>query len=460
MDFFTTELTPNSILIKCITQSDYEILRSQAHNFVSQWLSSTDDNISTGEHRLIPNSEGKLDSVLFVVDEQISMWDMAHLSHTLPAGHYHLSDQLNAETLTKLTLGWGLGAYQYTQFKKSQARAILYFAPTLNRNQIQANIETTFLTRELINTPANDMLPTDLAAATEKLAEQYDADFEQIIGEDLINQNYPLIHAVGRASTDQPRYLKLRWGNPVHPRCAIVGKGVCFDSGGLDIKPSAGMRWMKKDMGGAAHALGCAQYIMMLGLPVYLELAIPAVENAIAGNAFRPGDVIVSRSGKSVEIDNTDAEGRLVMADAISDCCSSTPDCLIDFSTLTGAARVALGTEVGVYFTNSDALAEQLQSSAVHVEDDIWRLPIHDGYKHTLKSSIADLVNCPASGYGGAITAALFLQEFLSDDCDWIHFDIMAYNMRSRPGRPKGGEAMGLRAVCEFLERKYQNGSA
>lgn len=209
-------------------------------------------------------------------------------------------------------------------------------------------------------------------------------------------------------------------------------------------------------MGGAAHALGCAQYIMMMDLPVYLELAIPAVENAIAGNAFRPGDVIISRSGKSVEIDNTDAEGRLVMADAITDLCSSTPDCLIDFSTLTGAARVALGTEVGVYFSNNDELAEQLQTAAKNIEDDIWRLPIHRGYKHTLKSSIADLVNCTASGYGGAITAALFLQEFLSEDCDWLHFDIMAYNMRSRPGRPKGGEAMGLRAVCELLEHKYR----
>jgi len=456
MDFFNTELTPDSILIECVTQTEYEKLLSQSDSFRGQWLASINRNISTGQHQLIPNSKGKLNSVLFIVDEQKSMWDMAHLSHTLPTGNYHLSDQLDDETHTKFALGWALGAYQYTRYKNPQSRANLYLSPKLNSKRIQANIETTFLTRELINAPANEMLPSNLAVATEKLANQYHAKFEQICGQALIEQNYPLIHAVGRASTDQPRYLKLRWGNPEHPRLAIIGKGVCFDSGGLDIKPSSGMRWMKKDMGGAAHALGCAQYIMMTDLPVYLELAIPAVENAIAGNAFRPGDVIISRSGKSVEIDNTDAEGRLVMADAITDLCSSTPDCLIDFSTLTGAARVALGTEVGVYFSNNDELAEQLQTAAKNIEDDIWRLPIHRGYKHTLKSSIADLVNCAASGYGGAITAALFLQEFLSEDCDWLHFDIMAYNMRSRPGRPKGGEAMGLRAVCELLEHKYR----
>jgi len=460
MDFFNTELTADSILIECVTQKEYEKLHSQSDSYKGRWLNSTDHNISTGQHQLIPNSEGKLDSILFVVDEHTSMWDIAHLSHTLPTGNYHLSEQLDDDTQAKLALGWGLGAYQYTRYKKAQDRAQLYLSPNLNTERIHADIETTFLTRELINAPANEMLPSDLAAATEKLANQYHADFEQICGQALIEENYPLIHAVGRASTDQPRYLKLRWGNPKHPRLALIGKGVCFDSGGLDIKPSSGMRWMKKDMGGAAHALGCARYIMMMNLPVYLELAIPAVENAIAGNAFRPGDVIISRSGKSVEIDNTDAEGRLVMADAISDLCSNQPDCLIDFSTLTGAARVALGTEVGVYFTNNDELAEQLQTAAEDTEDDIWRLPIHQGYKHMLKSSIADLVNCTASGYGGAITAALFLQEFLSEDCDWLHFDIMAYNMRTRPGRPKGGEAMGLRAVCELLERKYRNNAS
>ena len=457
MDFFKTEQAEHSILIECITKSHFEDLISRNSNYKQKWLNTSQRDVTAGQHILLPGPEGALDSVLIIVASPLSIWSIADLSTKLPDGDYHLSSEYTLAEQEKLILGWGLGAYQYTRYKKKKSSASIYVNPAINLARIEAQIEATYLTRALINAPANEMLPTQLASATQHLAEQYKAEFEQIIGDQLLAEHYPLIHAVGRASTDAPRYLKMRWGKPSDPHIAIVGKGVCFDSGGLDIKPSSGMRWMKKDMGGAAHALGLASYIMQTKLPVYMELAIPAVENAIAGNAFRPGDVIISRSGTSVEIDNTDAEGRLVMADAITDLTTSAqPALLIDFSTLTGAARVALGTEVGVYFSNNDDLATRLQNTACDVEDDIWRLPLHAGYRHTLDSSIADIVNCASSGYGGAITAALFLQEFFAQQCDWLHFDIMAYNMRARAGRPKGGEAMGLRALCQYLDSKYR----
>ncbi|MEM9103783.1 MAG: leucyl aminopeptidase family protein, partial [Pseudomonadota bacterium] len=293
--------------------------------------------------------------------------------------------------------------------------------------------------------------------ATKSLADSFGADFIEIKGDDLLKQNYPLIYTVGKASVDEPRLLKLRWGDDSNPLLGLVGKGVCFDSGGLDLKSAAGMRWMKKDMGGAAHVLGLASFIMANKLPVCLEVLIPAVENAVSGNAFRPGDVIVARNGKSVEIDNTDAEGRLVMADALAELSEKKPDLLIDFATLTGAARVAVGTEVAAFFSNNDTTSHNLYKAAKRVEDDIWRLPIHHAYFDHIKSTIADVVNCSSGGYGGAITAALFLNEFVEKKCDWLHFDMMAYNMRSRPGRPKGGEAMGLRGVCEFLTARYSN---
>lgn len=457
MDFYTTKRRQHSILIECVTKSHIDELRATDSTQQKQWLSANLSNIKVGQHILVPNEMGDIERVLVIVDLVLSIWSIADLSTRLPAGDYHLSDQLNAAEQHKLILGWGLGAYQYTRFKEAKVCACLFVNPALDLAKIEAQLQATFITRDLVNAPANEMLPSHLAIATQQLADQYDAQFEQIIGDQLLTENYPLIHAVGRASTDAPRYLRLRWGQPTHPHIAIVGKGVCFDSGGLDIKPSSGMRWMKKDMGGAAHALGLASYIMQTQLPVYIDLAIPAVENAIAGNAFRPGDVISARNGTYVEIDNTDAEGRLVMADAITDLtATSQPELLIDFSTLTGAARVAAGTEVGVYFSNHDQLATQLQAYAGEVEDDIWRLPLHQGYRHMLDSSIADMVNCASSGFGGAITAALFLQEFFVHQCDWLHFDIMAYNMRTRAGRPKGGEAMGLRAVCEYLDSRYR----
>ncbi len=280
------------------------------------------------------------------------------------------------------------------------------------------------------------------------------ADFQQVIGDELIAQNYPAIHAVGRASAHVPRLLELRWGKVEHPLITLVGKGVCFDTGGLDIKPSQFMRLMKKDMGGAAHVLGLARLIMQLQLPVALRVLIPAVDNAIGGDAFRPGDILSTRAGKFVEIDNTDAEGRLVLCDALTEAATANPQLILDFATLTGAARVALGTEIPVFFSNDEAVTKQLQQAAQTAGELIWPLPLHQAYFEQLKSSVADFTNSGGS-YGGAITAALFLNEFIPSHIPWVHFDVMAWNTRERAGRPVGGEAMGLFTVYLYLETIY-----
>ena len=455
MDCFTQAANEDSILISLFTKSAFDELSNSSLESATSWMLSSNRSIQSGNHYLIPDSAGKLNQVIVIVDENLSLWSIADLPFSLPPGDYHLADTLSVDDCEKLTLGWGLGSYQFSKYKKKKDCARLLIAEGINPTNLIATIDSTQIVRDLINEPANEMMPQHLSKATQTIAAKFDATFTEIVGDELINDNYPLIHAVGRASEHVPRLLKLEWGNPNHPLLCVAGKGVCFDSGGLDIKSAAGMRWMKKDMGGAAHALGLANYIMQTNLPVRLSVAIPAVENAISNNAYRPGDVIISRSGKSVEIDNTDAEGRLVLADAMSELSDLKPDLLIDYATLTGAARVALGTEVGVFFSQQDKTSHGLYASAKSTEDDIWRLPIHQGYKHQLKSNIADLVNSASSGYGGAITAALFLQSFVMNESDWVHFDVMAYNMRSRPGRPKGGEAMGLRSVCHYLEQRY-----
>ena len=312
-----------------------------------------------------------------------------------------------------------------------------------------------YLVRDLVNTPAEDMMPQHLAEAARALAEEFGAQFTEIVGDELLVRNYPLVHAVGRASVHAPRLLDLRWGDPAHPRLTLVGKGVCFDSGGLDIKPASGMRWMKKDMGGAAHVLGLARLVMATGLPVRLRVLVPTVENAISGSSFRPGDVIRSRKGLTVEIENTDAEGRLVLCDALAEAGTEEPALLIDFATLTGAARVALGTDLPGFFTNDDALADALALAGEAERDPVWRLPLFKPYRRELESQVADLLNCSTNGFGGAITAALFLQRFVPKGIDWLHFDLNAWNVSERAGRPKGGEAMGLYATFRYLEQRF-----
>ena len=323
-------------------------------------------------------------------------------------------------------------------------------------DSIVREAEAVALVRDLVNTPAADMGPGDLEAQAAAIAKAHDAVLTVTKGHDL-ETGYPMIHAVGAAAAKvhAPRLIELEWGNPAHPRIAIIGKGVTFDSGGLDIKPSSGMRLMKKDMGGAAHALALAQLIMQARLPVRLHMLVPAVENAIAGNAFRPGDILTSRKGLTVEIANTDAEGRLVLADALTKAGENDPAMIIDFATLTGAARVALGPDLPATFGNDDAVTDELLDAAKMASDPLWRLPLHSGYDDMLKSDIADLNNAPDGGFAGAITAALFLQKFVSPDTPWLHLDTFAWRPAARPGRPKGGDALGLRAVWALLRARF-----
>ncbi len=311
------------------------------------------------------------------------------------------------------------------------------------------------LVRDLVNTPTEHMGPSELADAVMLEADRFGAEVVCVAGDELLTENFPAIHAVGRASHRKPRLLELNWGNEDAPVLALVGKGVCFDTGGLDLKPAAGMLLMKKDMGGAAHALALARLVMENNLPVRLKLLIPAVENAVAGNAYRPGDVIPSRKGLSIEIGNTDAEGRVVLSDALAYACESLPDLVIDFATLTGAARIALGADLPPLFSNRDEVAEGIQQAGDESEDPLWTMPLYQPYRKLIESPIADINNAGKSSFGGCITAALFLEHFVDPAISWVHIDTFAWNQSDRPGRPQGGEALGLRAVFRYLQTRY-----
>ena len=403
-------------------------------------------------HALVPGDEG-LSAVVVGVKSLRDAWPLGDVVNKLPAGRYHLD--LDAEPRERAALSWLLGAYRFDRYKKTEpVEATLVIDSPAQVERVRNLADGVALVRDLVNTPAADMMPEHLSERMADLARTFGAEFSEIVGEDLLTRNYPTIHAVGRASVHAPRLLDLRWGDENHPKITLVGKGVCFDSGGLDLKPASNMRLMKKDMGGAAHVLGLAQMIMALNLPIRLRVLIPAVENAVAGNAFRPGDVLTTRKGVTVEVDNTDAEGRLVLCDALAEADTENPELIVDFATLTGAARVALGTELPGFFCDQDDVARELVEGGKASQDPVWQLPLFEQYEDMLKSDIADLVNCPVSPFGGAITAGLYLKRFV-DNSPWVHFDIMAWNQRALPGRPVGGEAFGVRAVLAMLEARY-----
>ena len=387
--------------------------------------------------------------------ESLSSWCMAKLAEVLPAGTYRRAGGEPGPAL----FGWMTGQYRFDRYlsKPSEegARVLLTkdvaaIAPAL------AEAAATALVRDLVNTPAEDMGPAQIEAEAHNLAKAHRATFKVTSG-DALEQGFPMVHAVGRAASRHhaPRMIELHWGDEKHPKLAIVGKGVCFDSGGLDIKPSSGMLLMKKDMGGAAHALALAGLVMQAGLKVRLHLLIPAVENAISGNAFRPGDVLRSRAGISVEIGNTDAEGRLVLGDALTRAGEENPELVIDFATLTGAARVALGPDLPALMTRRDETANELLKAGEAIDDRCWRLPLFDGYREYLKSDIADLNNTGSNGYAGASVAGLFLDRFVPEGTDWAHFDTFAWRPAAKPGRPKGGDALGLRSAWTLLKGRY-----
>ena len=417
------------------------------------WLKAS--GYSGKGHALLPDAEGGLSGVVVGVKSLSEPWLLGDVVNRLPPGRYKLATE-DKDLSARAALSWLLGSYRFDRYKVAEAceaTLVLNDGDLVDRTRIIA--EGVALVRDLVNTPAADMMPQHLSEQIAVMAKTFGADFTEIVGDDLLSQNYPTIHAVGRASVHEPRLLDLRWGREDAPRVTLVGKGVCFDSGGLDLKPGSNMRLMKKDMGGAAHVIGLARMIMALNLPVRLRVLVPAVENAVSGNAFRPGDVLTTRKGLTVEVDNTDAEGRLVLCDALAEADTETPELIVDFATLTGAARVALGTELPGFFTDADDVSQALVQAGKTVNDPVWQLPLFEPYEDMLKSDIADLVNCPPSPFGGAITAGLYLKRFV-ESSPWVHFDIMAWNQRALPGRPVGGEAFGVRAVLEMLEQRFR----
>lgn len=406
---------------------------------------------------LFPDQQGAIAKIGAVINA-CDLISYAKIPQSLPEGHYVFDGLNDDKALETTALAWALSQYEFTKYTKSQRKLRLLHLPSSKLcRQISRLAHATQLTRDLINTPTNDMGPTALAQAVKTVADNYGAVYDEITGDALLEQNFPAIHAVGRAGAEEPRLIDLVWGRADAPKLTLVGKGVCFDTGGLDIKPSAGMRLMKKDMGGAAHALALAAMIMDAELPVRLRLIIPAVENAIAGNAYRPGDIISTRKGLSVEVGNTDAEGRIILCDALALADEEKPEVLIDFATLTGAARVALGTDLPALFTPSDTFATAVYNIGQDQLDPLWRLPLWQPYAEGLKSPIADLNNMSDGPFAGAITAALYLDKFVEQAETWAHFDVFGWNVSDRPGRPKGGEAMGIRAVFSYLQSRFNH---
>jgi leucyl aminopeptidase len=420
------------------------------------WIEATGFEAGSGKTVLVPGADGKPALAAIGVSTTDGMWSFGNGSRELPRGSYRLETPLDAEPATRAALAWGLGAYSFGKYKKTDApRASLIWPEAADRAEVQAMLDGIFLARDLINTPTEDMGPAALAEAAREMARRHNAGFAVTVGDDLLKNNYPSIHAIGRASDEAPRLIDIVWGEESAPKVTLCGKGVCFDTGGLDIKPSSGMKLMKKDMGGGAGVLALAHCVMATGLKVRLRVLIPAVENAIAGNAVRPLDVIRARSGKTIEIGNTDAEGRVILADALAEASSEKPELLIDFATLTGAARVALGADLPALFCNDDALASDLLGAGTRVQDPMWRLPLWPGYRKQIEGKTADITNAPEGGFAGAITAALFLEEFVGAGIPWAHVDMIAWNQSNRPGRPEGGEAQAMRACYAMLKQRY-----
>lgn len=420
------------------------------------WVEASGFKGKAGQTVLLPSDDGKPAGAALGVSSLDDFWACGGASSRLPDGLYAIQTKLTKAQATNIAVAWSLGAYKFDKYKSKPANGARLVWPKgadkTVAEAIRAGVETT---RSLINTPASDMGPAELAAAVKAVAKPHKAKVAVTVGNDLLKNNFPTIHAVGRASDRAPRLIDMTWGLKSAPKVTLVGKGVCFDTGGLDLKSAAGMLTMKKDMGGAAAVLGLAQSIMGIDLPVRLRVLIPAVENSVSGNAMRPLDVIKTRKGVTVEVGNTDAEGRLVLCDAIALAMEEKPDLVIDCATLTGAARVALGPSLPALFCNDDALANDILAAGLKTDDPLWRLPLHVPYKEMLDSNVADMNNVSTGGFAGAITAALYLYAFAEDTAPWAHIDMMAWNPGAKPGRPKGGEAQSTRALLSMLQKRY-----
>ena len=455
---FETAPAPSAIPITFVTKSSWPALRdtlpAEARNFAEANAYAA----KPGSCLILPGADGRIAQVLFGIEDSDAKhcdpFRAGSLPGLLPAGTYRFDNAPHDPRLA--ALAFVLGSYRFGRYRKAESPEVRLVPPDgVAAAELDRLADAASLARDLVNTPSNDMGPEDLEAAAKQVAERFGARFTSIIGDDLLQQNFPLIHAVGRASTRAPRLIELIWGDPAHPKVTLVGKGVCFDTGGLDLKPSSSMLLMKKDMGGAANVLALAQMVMDAKLKLHLRVLIPTVENAVAGNAFRPLDVFPSRKGLTVEIGNTDAEGRLILADALALADEDKPDLLIDMGTLTGAARVALGPDLPPFYTQDETLAADVARCAASENDPLWRMPLWAPYDSWLDSKVATLNNAPSGGFAGSITCALFLQRFVEHARSWLHLDIFAWTPSAKPGRPEGGECQAARALYKLLSERY-----
>jgi leucyl aminopeptidase len=423
---------------------------------VKQWVQVHGFTAEAGSVLCVPAESGQLSCVLAAIAPGPSIWSLAHVPPNVPTGVYYVDAKWKPAQLFDAALGFALAQYQFDRYRKLKEKKLTLQLPkSVDIHALESLRVSICLVRDLINTPANDMGPADLARAARDLAKRTGATFSEIVGDALLKKNYPAIHAVGRAGPQPPRLIELNYGKTNHPLVVLVGKGVTFDTGGLDIKPYSAMKLMKKDMGGAALMLGLANAIIAAKLPIRLRVLIPAVENSIAGNAFRPQDIIPSRKGLTIEIGSTDAEGRVILADALAEGDSDKPALMIDVATLTGAARTALGTELPALFSNRDEIAMELMKIGRQINDPLWQLPLWQSYAKYVNSPIADITNTPNYGFAGSITAALFLERFVSPTTPWVHIDSYAWNAESQPGRPSGAEALAFRTLFTYLQRRF-----
>jgi leucyl aminopeptidase len=455
---FETAPAGSAIPITFATRSTWDAIRAGLPAEAGQFAQANGFAAKPGACLTLPSADGHIVQVLFGLEDEASksrdLFRPGALPGLLPAGVYRFANAPHDVRLA--ALAFALGSYRFSRYRNNDLPNVRLVPPEgVDIADIARMAEAAALARDLINTPSNDMGPEELALAAAELAKRFGASFSAIVGDELTRQNFPLIHAVGMASPRAPRLIDLSWGDPSHPKVTLVGKGVCFDTGGLDLKPSSGMLIMKKDMGGAANVLALAQMVMDAQLKLRLRVLIPAVENAVAGNAFRPLDIFTSRKGLTVEIGNTDAEGRLVLADALALACEEKPDLLIDLGTLTGAARVALGPDLPPFYTNDETLALDVARCAREQNDPLWRLPLWPAYDTWLDSKVANINNAPSGGFAGSIICALFLQRFVEDATRWLHVDIYGWTPSAKPARPEGGECQAARAIYKLLSERY-----
>src|SRR3569623_182821 len=453
---FSNAPATSAIPLLFVTKSTWESVAASLPELAREFAVANGFKAKAGECLTLPGADGKLAYVLFGLEDDVTQADpirVGQLPAKLPKGTYRFANEPHDARLA--ALAFALGSYRFGRYKKAEPYEVSLVPPEgINANELTRMVEAAALARDLINTPPNDMGPDELAGAAKTLADEFGSTYHCVNGEELARE-FPLIHAVGMASTRAPRLIDFSWGDASHPKVTLVGKGVCFDTGGLDLKPSSAMLIMKKDMGGAANVLALARMVMAAKLKVRLRVLIPAVEHSVAGNAFRPLDVIRSRKGLTVEIGNTDAEGRLVLADALTLACEESPDLLIDMGTLTGAARVALGPDLPPFYTNDEALAADVSRHAQQENAPLWRLPLWQPYDAWLDSKVADINNAPSGGFAGSITCALFMQRFVSAGTRWLHADIYGWTPSAKPARPEGGECQGARAFYKLLSERY-----